>query len=133
MRHVEKPTHTIVGLPDAPSPVDWHSENEIAQATAASLAARGDVEDAPIAGVSTSRVENTRPYFVWNPEVARQEHAPEARQSNLSASGDMTEYMQRFRAFTVTETVTIRFNNTLSFVTPAMCFSRLLTYDMCRS
>ena len=105
MRHVEKPTHTIVGLPDAPSPADWHSENEVAQATAAALAARGVIDEVTIAGVSTARVENTRPYFVWNPEAARQEPVPEGRQSNLSESREMTEYMERFRAFTAAETV----------------------------
>lgn len=107
MRHVAKPTHTIIGSADVQSTAEWHSENEAKQTASAALAACGDGEDAPVAGVRSSHEDSTHPYFVWNPEAAREEPVPEARQSNLTASGEMTEYMERFRAFTAAETVSI--------------------------
>ena len=90
---------------DAQSTAEWHSENEATQTTSAALTACGDSDEAPVAGVRSSHTDTTHPYFVWNPEAARQEPVPEARQLNLSTSGEMTEYMERFRAFTVAETV----------------------------
>ena len=96
------PSNPIVGSADAFSSSQWHSENEAAQATAAALAACGDGEDAPVAGVSTAREENTNPYFTWNPAVI--EEMPQ-RTSRLSTSAEMTEYMERYRRFNADETV----------------------------
>jgi hypothetical protein len=103
VRHTAQATHTILGSPGAPSPAQWHSENESAQAAPAALAACGDGEDLPVAGVSTSRGEGTHPYFVWTP--AAQEPAPPKAAFEASASMEMSEYMQRYRRFTAEETV----------------------------
>ena len=97
-------TNPIVGSADAPSSAQWHSENEAAQATAAALAACGDSEDAPVAGVPTTSEENTHPYFVWNPAVIEEVPQHQARLSS-SSSAEMTEYMERYRRFNADETV----------------------------
>jgi hypothetical protein len=102
VRHTAQATHTILGSPGAPSPAQWHSENESAQAATAALAACGDGEDLPVAGVSTSRGEGTHPYFVSAP-AARE--AAVQRRHPLSHSDEMSEYMARFRRYTAEESV----------------------------
>jgi hypothetical protein len=112
VRPVAVPSNPILGSPGAPSPAQWHSENESAQAASAALAACGDGEDLPVAGVSTSRGEGTHPYFVWTPAPAATEGVVERRPATAPApaSAEMTEYMQRYRAFTTGETVRVATN-----------------------
>ena len=106
VRHVEKSTHTILGSNDAPTSAEWHSENEAAQAETSALAATGEVEDVPVAGVSTAREDETHPYFVWNPKASQEERpVVERREPRSAESGEMSEYMERFHAFTAMETV----------------------------
>ena len=108
MRHVAVPTNTILGSTDAPVSAQWHSENESVQARTAALVACGDSEDLAIAGVSTARGEGTHPYFVWNPAAAAQEELVVDRRAKTASSTEMSEYMQRYRAFSATETVIMR-------------------------
>ena len=107
VRHVEKPTHTILGSNDAPTSAEWHSENEAAQAETAALAATGEVEDVPVAGVSTAREDETHPYFAWVP-VAEEERPVVDKKSSYNSSTDLSEYMERFRQYTADESVSLQ-------------------------
>ena len=83
VRHVEKSTHTILGSNDAPTSAEWHSENEASQAETSALAATGEVEDAPVAGVRTRpKDQGMHTNFVWDGPYPYEESSDVVRQSS---------------------------------------------------
>ena len=107
--HRQKPESRNPILPSsgAPTSAEWHSENEAAQAKTAALAATGEVEDVPVAGVSTAREGETHPYFAWVP-VAEEERPVVDKKSSYNSSSDLSEYMERFRQYTADESVSLQ-------------------------
>lgn len=94
-------THTITGSADAPSTAQWHSENEVAQAASAALAACGDGEDAPVAGAPTQpKDQGLHTNFVWDGPYPNERPQP----ANEPVSNS-TEYRDNFMRYPTKEVV----------------------------